>query len=161
MLFSFFYSSFFLFGFYNVPYCNYRVRKNHSRTGKAHYTAYPFTHFGFITMHFAVRAECLCFHKRAFIASHYCIVAECLAFIAKPVLARMMPFSAIKCYHLRHHTLFTFSFIVYISFHISSFFRVQPNTQYRLYASWTVCAKQEQPSCLCSALRVNVVLPLH
>lgn len=161
MLFSFFYPFLFLFGFYNMPYCNYRVRKNHSRTGKPHYTAYPFTHFGFIAMHFAVRAECLCFHERTFVAPHDHIVAECLAFIAKPVLARMMPFSAIKCYHLRHHTLFTFSFIVYISFHISSFFRAQLNKQYRLYALWTVCEKQVQPSCHCSARRANAILPLR
>lgn len=151
MLFSFFYPFLFLFGFYNMPYCNYRVRKNHSRTGKAHYTAYPFTHFGFIAMHFAVRAECLCFHERTFVAPHDRIVAECLTFITEPVSACMMLFSAIKGNHLRYHTLFTFSFIVYISFHISSFFRAQLNKQYRLYALWTVCEKQVQPSCHCSA----------
>lgn len=67
----------------------------------------------------------------------------------------MMLFFAIKRYHLRYHTLFMFSFIVNISFHISSFFRAQPNTQYRLYALWTVCVKQERPSCHCSAHNIT------
>ena len=48
-------------------------------------------------MHFAVRAECFCFHKRAAVASLCGIVGECLTFGAKSVL-RAVLFPAIELY---------------------------------------------------------------
>ena len=62
-------------------------------------------------MHFAVRAECFCFHKRTAVASLCGIVGKRLTFGAKSVL-RAVLFPAIELYHKRDRFLFALTLIV-------------------------------------------------
>ena len=117
LIFIFFLQSFlFLFTLYDVANCHYGMMEYHPRSWKSHNLTDFFTHFRLVTMHTAVRAKGLGFHKGAFITALHRILRKCFAFGTKIFLCPML-LSTIKSYHQSDGTLFPFSLALNFIYH--------------------------------------------
>ena len=122
--------SLFLFGsllpnfhFQYMAHSHHQVAEYHPRSRKTHDCADFFSHFNanlligvLIAVYLTIRAKCLCLHKRAFVAPLPCVCIEGCTFRAEAVFPAMLS-PAVKCNHLRHHSLFPFPLCIDILMH--------------------------------------------
>ena len=99
-----------------MPQGHKRIVIKHPWPGIPHHFFYMITHFRLVTMHTAVRAKGLGFHKGAFITALHRILRKCFAFGTKIFLCPML-LSTIKSYHQSDGTLFPFSLALNFIYH--------------------------------------------
>ena len=98
--------------------CQDRVIKDHTRSREAHDLTDFVSHFRSIAVHLAVRAEGLCFHKRAFVRALAGIICQDGALRTK-CLTNAVMLAAIQMDHQRHNLFFLLTLAIeFILFHL-------------------------------------------
>ena len=97
--------------FNQMPYCQYRVVKEHPRAAPAHDLADSFAHLGLVAVRFAGAAKGFRFHMRAMVDPGVGVIAQGFAVGAQGVAARAVVAMAVQLDHQAHDLFFLFTLL--------------------------------------------------